>query len=67
MLAVYGILNLILPTITDLLKFDNTYSWTRSKELLYLIKVLPPDTQDEELFRDCLEDATVQAPTSPDM
>ena len=31
--------------LTDELKFDNTYSWTRSKELFYSVKVLPPDTE----------------------
>ena len=24
-------------------KFDNSYSWTRSKEVFYSIQVLPPD------------------------
>ena len=28
-----------------MLRFDNTYSWTRSKELFYTIRVLPPDTE----------------------
>ena len=28
-----------------MLRFDNTYSWTRSKELFYAIRVLPPDTE----------------------
>ena len=48
-----------------MLRFDNTYSWTRSKELFYTIRVLPPDTElceqeeevkDEEEFVDCTED-----------
>ena len=26
------------------MKFDNSYSWTRSKEILFSVKVLPPDT-----------------------
>ena len=28
-----------------MLRFDNTYSWTRSKELFYAIRVLSPDTE----------------------
>ena len=28
----------------DVLKFDNTYSWTRSKEVLYSVKMLPPES-----------------------
>ena len=46
---------------TDVLKFDNSYSWTRAKEVLYAVKILPPnseitvppfasDTADEEFF-----------------
>jgi len=27
------------------LKFDNSYSWTRQKEVFYSVKVLPPDTE----------------------
>ena len=27
---------------TDVLKFDNSYSWARSKEVFYTVKVLPP-------------------------
>ncbi|KAL5478140.1 hypothetical protein EMCRGX_G025029 [Ephydatia muelleri] len=27
------------------MKFDNSYSWTRSKEVFYSIKLLPPDTE----------------------
>jgi hypothetical protein len=30
------------------LKFDNTYSWTRSKEVFFSIKVLPPHMEPEE-------------------
>ena len=29
------------------MKFDNTYSWINSKELLYSIKVLPPELEPE--------------------
>ena len=28
----------------DVLKFDNSYSWARSKEVFYSVKILPPDT-----------------------
>ena len=33
------------PTPTDVMKFDNSYSWTRSKEVFYSVKLLPPDTE----------------------
>ena len=29
---------------SDVLKFDNSYSWTRSKEVFYSVKMMPPDT-----------------------
>ena len=54
--------------LVDVLRFDNTYSWTRSKELFYSVRVLPPDTeicdQEEEVkddleFADCTEDIPV--------
>ena len=28
-------------------KFDNMYSWTRSKEVFYSIQVLPPNTNPD--------------------
>lgn len=35
-------------TVTDVVRFDNTYSWTRSKTIHYIIEVLeavePPDS-----------------------
>ena len=33
------------PSPADVLKFDNSYSWTRPKEVFYSVKVLPPDTE----------------------
>ena len=30
---------------SDVLKFDNSYSWTRSKEIFYSVKLLPPGTK----------------------
>ena len=33
----------LLIILTDVLKFDNSYSWTRSKVVFYSIKVAPPD------------------------
>ena len=30
-----------------MVKFDNTYSWTRSKEVFYSIKVLPPNVEPD--------------------
>ncbi|XP_048763283.1 SEC14-like protein 2 isoform X2 [Ostrea edulis] len=29
-----------------ILRFDNTYSWARSKKILYLVEILEPDTED---------------------
>lgn len=29
----------------DVFKFDNSYSWTRSKEVFYSLKILPPNVQ----------------------
>lgn len=31
----------------DVLKFDNSYSWTRSKEVFYAVKVLSPNVSPE--------------------
>ena len=59
----------LLPLVSaDVLKFDNSYSWTRAKEVLYTVKILlpstgitdPPDTVDEEFF-DCSDDITQAA------
>ncbi|XP_064392019.1 SEC14-like protein 2 isoform X1 [Halichondria panicea] len=57
-------------TGTYILKFDNSRSWTRSKEVFYSVKVLPPDTDpqsqatnqmeeisDTEEFFDCDSDS----------
>lgn len=33
------------PFLLDILKFDNTYSWTRTKEVRYSVQSLPPDPQ----------------------
>jgi len=30
---------------TDVVRFDNTYSWTRAKEVYYSVQLLPPDTK----------------------
>ena len=32
----------------DVLKFDNSYSWTRSKEVFYFVKILPPNSELSE-------------------
>ncbi len=55
---------------SDILKFDNSRSWARSKEVFYSVKVLPPDTNpqpqatnqmeeisDTEEFFDCDSDS----------
>ncbi len=53
---------------SDVVKFDNSYSWARSKEVFYSVKLLPPDEEphslatpvqntDEEFF-DCENEAT---------
>ena len=34
--------------LLDLLKFENSYSWTRSKEIFYSVKVLPPESELSE-------------------
>ena len=60
------------PSSADVLKFDNSYSWTRPKEVFYSVKVLPPDTElplptvpnsgsahasdSEDEFFDCMAD-----------
>jgi len=31
--------------ITDVVRFDNTYSWTKAKEVFYSVQLLPPDTE----------------------
>ena len=60
---------LAFPSPTDVMKFDNSYSWTRSKEVFYSAKMLPPDTTaeedgtvEEEEYYECdgPEDRTVQ-------
>ncbi|XP_069136588.1 SEC14-like protein 2 [Argopecten irradians] len=32
---------------TYVVRFDNTYSWTRSKKIYYIIEMLEPDVEDE--------------------
>ena len=34
--------------ITDVVRFDNTYSYFRSKKVSYLLEVLEPDTKEVE-------------------
>ena len=62
----------LLSSSADVLKFDNSYSWTRPKEVFYSVKVLPPDTElplptvpnsgsahasdSEDEFFDCMAD-----------
>ena len=41
----YLFLSMTFPSPTDVMKFDNSYSWTRSKEVFYSVKLLPPDTE----------------------
>ena len=41
-------LSLSLSFSLDVLKFDNSYSWTRSKEVFYSVKVLPPNSELSE-------------------
>ncbi len=31
-----------------MLKFDNSYSWTKPKEVFYSVKVLPPESEQED-------------------
>ena len=35
---------LLYQPVLDVLKFDNSYSWARSKEVFYSVKILAPDT-----------------------
>ena len=35
--------------ITDVRRFDNTYSYFRSKKISYLLEVLEPDTEEVEI------------------
>lgn len=35
--------------LSDILKFDNSHSWSRSKEVFYSVKLLPPGTKPPEL------------------
>ncbi len=44
----------------DLLKFDNTYSWTRSKEVFYSVKVVPPETELPEITPSQTEATPIQ-------
>ena len=53
---------LVFSLVSDVLRFDNTYSWTHSKELYYLVRVMPPDTDicpprepevNGDIFVDC--------------
>ena len=37
----------MLYILIDVLRFDNSYSWTRSKEVFYAVKILPPNVSPE--------------------
>ena len=37
---------IIIIECTDVLKFDNSFSWVRSKEVFYSVKVIPPETPE---------------------
>lgn len=45
---IFGFVFFFLP---DVLRFDNSYSWARSKKVFYIIEVLEPDT-DMDLSKD---------------
>ena len=32
---------------TDVLKFDNSYSWTRAKEVFYSVKIVAPGSESD--------------------
>ena len=34
---------------SDVLRFDNTYSWRKDKEISYLVEVFEPDSNDNEI------------------
>jgi hypothetical protein len=32
--------------LLDILRFDNTYSWTRNKKIMFYVEVMEPDDQE---------------------
>ena len=38
-------INFIASIFADVVRFDNTYSWTKAKEVYYSVQLLPPDTE----------------------
>ena len=50
----------------DVVQFDNTYSWTRSKEVMYSVEVLPPELMsdlscDDKCTPSCKEEDNLEA------
>ncbi|ESO91668.1 hypothetical protein LOTGIDRAFT_163396 [Lottia gigantea] len=43
-------------TGTYVVRFDNTYSWTRGKKLFYLIEILEPDVHDLDIQDDTISE-----------
>ena len=41
-----------LSLFIDVVRFDNTYSWTKAKEVFYSVQLLPPDTEIWDTRRD---------------
>ena len=60
-------LSLCLCFSPDVLRFDNTYSWTRSKEVFYTSELLPPDTiLSEDHQTTPIQEPLSNGPPSPD-
>ena len=42
----------------DVVRFDNTYSWTRSKKVHYVIEILEPDVDDFDMPSDTVSESS---------
>ena len=49
-----------------MVRFDNSYSWTRSKKLFYLIEVLEPDSE-APIAEPSLKNSPEDEPPAEDM
>jgi len=51
---------------TDVVRFDNTYSWTKAKEVFYTVQLLPPDTEIWDTRLDEIADGVLKTSISKD-
>ena len=56
---------------TDILRFDNSRSWTHSKKVFYSVKVMPPESESElpettPLETEATPTQTDSSPIAPD-